>query len=153
MIIDEASIVDAEEILSLQKLCYLSEAEIYSDHTIPPLLQTMDEILADFQKYFFLKVVKDGKIIGSVRARISSPGTGYIGRLIVHPDFQNQGIGTRVMDEIEQIFAECDRWMLMTGHLSEKNIHLYEKRGYKIFKTEKLTPELNLVYLEKINQK
>lgn len=151
MIIEKANITDAEEILALQKLCYISEAEIYSDHTIPPLIQTLDEIKAEFQEYYFLKALDEGKIIGSVRARISKPGTCYIGRLIVHPDFQNQGIGTTLMGEIEKIFHECERWELITGHLSEKNIKLYEKLNYNIFKTEKLTTDLNLVYLEKIN--
>ncbi len=143
--------MDAEEILALQKLCYISEAEIYSDCTIPPLIQTFGEIKSDFQEYYFLKAVEDGRIIGSVRARISKPGTCYIGRLIVHPDFQDQGIGTQLMKEIGGIFQECPRWELFTGHLSKKNIKLYEKLGYNIFKTEKLTPDLNLVYLRKIN--
>ncbi len=40
---------------------------------------------------------------------------------------------------------------LIIGHKSSKNIKLYEKLGYKIFKTEKLTENLSLVYLEKIN--
>ena len=116
------------------------------------MIQTLDEIKAEFKNYYFLKAVDDGKTIGSVRARISEPGTCYIGRLIVHPDFQNQGIGTALMDEIEKIFHECERWELMTGHLSKKNVKLYENLGYNIFKAEELTPDLNLVYFEKINE-
>lgn len=152
MIIQQAKIDDAEEILTLQKLCYQSEAEIYNDYRIPPLVQTLDEIKAEFQDHYFLKAVEED-IIGSVRARISNPGTCYIGRLIVRLDFQNQGIGTHLMNEIEEIFMECHRWELITGHLSKKNIKLYEKLNYKIFNAEKLTPELSLVYLEKINEK
>ena len=48
MIIKRATIADAEEILSLQKLVYESEAEIYNDFTIPPLTQTLEEIKAEF---------------------------------------------------------------------------------------------------------
>lgn len=40
----------------------------------------------------------------------------------------------------------------MTGHLSKKNVKLYENLGYNIFKAEELTPDLNLVYFEKINE-
>ena len=152
MLTQKANVDDAEEILSLQKLSYLSEAEIYSDYTIPPLVNTLDEIKHDFDKYYFLKITEKGKIIGSVRARISKPVTCYIGRLIVHPDFQNKGIGTKLMDGIQGIFAECQRWELMTGYLSKKNIKLYKKCGYSVFNTEKLTPELDLVYMEKINR-
>ena len=151
MIIQQAKIDDVEEILALQKLCYQSEAEIYNDYRIPPLVQTLDEIKAEFQDYYFLKAVEED-IIGSVRARVSHPGTCYIGRLIVRPDFQNKGIGTKLMNEIEEIFHECQKWELITGHLSKKNIKLYGKLNYKIFKTEKLTTQLDLVYLEKINE-
>jgi ribosomal protein RSM22 (predicted rRNA methylase) len=37
VIIERATIKDAEEILDLQKLAYKSEAEIYNDYAIPPL--------------------------------------------------------------------------------------------------------------------
>jgi hypothetical protein len=41
IIVELASIEDAEEILALQKLAYVSEAEIIDDFTIPPLHQTL----------------------------------------------------------------------------------------------------------------
>ena len=40
MIVKRASFEDAKEILDLQKLAYVSEAEIYNDYSIPPLTQT-----------------------------------------------------------------------------------------------------------------
>jgi len=38
ILIERATISDAEEILALQKLAYRSEAEIYHDFNIPPLV-------------------------------------------------------------------------------------------------------------------
>ncbi len=151
MIIKKAEFSDAKEILSLQKLTYKSEAELYNDFNIPPLVQTLTEIEKEFENHVFLKAVENKKIIASVRALLIDPKTCYIGRLNVHPDFQNKGIGTKLMKEIESVFQECERFELITGHKSLKNIKLYEKLGYKIFKTEKLTENLSLVYLEKIN--
>lgn len=136
MEVEKATISDAEEILSLQKLAYQSEAEIYNDFNIPPLVQTLEEIKKDFGIQFLLKAVMDEKIIVSVRAFVKE-GTCYIGRLIVHPDFQNQGIGTKLMVEIEKIFSTCQRFELFTGARSERNLYLYQKLGYKIFKTAK----------------
>lgn len=43
MIIERASLEDAKEILELQKLAYVSEAEIYNDYSIPPMMQTLDQ--------------------------------------------------------------------------------------------------------------
>ena len=148
MIIRRATITDAEEILSLQKLAYQSEAEIYNDFNISPLIQTLEEIKDEFKNEIFLKAVVNGKIIGSVRVFVKKE-TCYIGRLVVHPDSQNQGIGTKLMDEIERFFSGPKRFELFTGHKSKRNIYLYQKRGYRIFRTEKNTDNLELVYLEK----
>jgi len=107
MIIKRAKESDLSEILSLQKKAYQSEAKIYNDFSIPPLLQTLDEIKDEFKKGIFLKAVENEKIIGSVRGNLIDSETCYIGRLIVHPDFQNQGIGTKLMKEIEDKFSYC----------------------------------------------
>jgi ribosomal protein S18 acetylase RimI-like enzyme len=149
MTIEKAPLSDAEEILSLQKLAYRSEAEIYDDFSIPPLLQTLEEIKKDFENQVLLKATFAGKIIGSVRAFVRE-GTCYIGRLIVHPDLQNQGIGAELMRGIEETFKEARRFELFTGHKSEKNLHLYEKLGYRVFKTVKANERLTIVFLEKI---
>jgi ribosomal protein S18 acetylase RimI-like enzyme len=146
--IERAMVADAEEILSLQKLAYRSEAQIYADFSIPPLLQTLEQIKRDFENQIVLKATVDGKIRGSVRA-FGDGRTCYIGRLIVDPDFQNQGIGTKLMSKIEEMFGDVKRFELFTGHRSEKNLYLYQKLEYKIFKTVKANDRLNIVYLEK----
>ena len=148
MIIEKATVSDAGELLVLQKLGYRSEAEIYNDFNIPPLVQTLESMEEDFGNHLFLKAVLDGRIIGSVRAN-AGEGTCYIGRLVVHPDFQNRGIGTRLMDEIEKVFNGCERFELFTGDKSKRNLQLYQKRGYLIFKTAKITDQTNIVFLEK----
>lgn len=86
MIIIQAGVEEAGEILRLQKLAYQSEARIYNDYTIPPLVQTDEEIEAAFHSHVFLKAVANsGEIAGSVRVCLDH-GTCKIGRLIVHPD-------------------------------------------------------------------
>jgi ribosomal protein S18 acetylase RimI-like enzyme len=151
MIIEQASAKDAKEILDLQKLAYQSEAAIYNDYTIPPLTQTLEEIKADFEKQVFVKATIDGKIIGSVRGCLSE-GTCFIGRLIVHPDFQNRGIGTRLLNEIERIFIQARRFELFTGNRSERNLYLYQKQGYEPLKTKMIAKELVIVFLEKYRE-
>lgn len=148
MIIEQALERDLLDILELQKLAYQSEAEIYNDYSIPPLTQTLDEIKEDFTFQVFLKAVIKNKIIGSVRA-YKEEDTLYIGRLIVHPDFQNQGIGKRLLKEIEAKFNDVKRFELFTGYKSKKNLNLYRKFGYSIFKSEKISENLTLDYLEK----
>lgn len=151
MKIERVVIENLPEILELQKLAYRSEAEIYNDFTISPLTQTLEEMENDFVNQIFLKAVTNDKIVGSVRA-YKKGETCFVGRLIVHPDFQNQGIGTKLMNEIETIFEGCKRFELFTGRKSKRNLYLYQKRGYKKFKTEKTSENLKLVYLEKFRK-
>jgi ribosomal protein S18 acetylase RimI-like enzyme len=150
--IEHATVKDAEEILALQKLAFTSVAEIYNDYTIAPLTQTLEEICADFKQYVFLKTSKNGVIIGSVKGQMNQE-TCYIGRLIVHPGFENRGIGTRLMNAIEAEFKQAKRYELFTGHRSDRNLYLYKKLGYRIFKSEPATDNLTIVHLEKVKTK
>ncbi|MFB3895802.1 MAG: GNAT family N-acetyltransferase [bacterium] len=146
----QAEIDDAADILTLQKIAYQSEAELYQDNQIQPLVETIDELRLSFQDKTFLKAVIDTRIIGSVRG-YEQDGTGYIGKLIVHPEFQNLGIGQKLMAAIEIRFGSVQRYELFTGHKSQRNIYLYQKLGYKIFRREKVSENLELVYMEKKN--
>ena len=148
MIIKVADFEDLPEILTLQKLAYLSEAEIYQDFSIPPLIQSQAQIEAEFRQQIFLKVVFQGKIIGSVRG-YKAGNTCYMGRLIVHPDHQNKGIGTRLMVKLENEFPDVERYELFTGDKSKRNLYLYCKLGYQVFKTYQLSEQVRLLYLEK----
>ena len=146
--IARASIADMAAILALQKLAYHSEAAIYGDFTIPPLTQTLEEIAADFERRVFLRATLDGQIIGSVCGHIEG-ATCYLGRLIVHPLYQNQGLGTRLLREIEATFGEAERYELFTGTRSERNLHLYGKLGYRPCRRQQLSAAVELVFLEK----
>jgi ribosomal protein S18 acetylase RimI-like enzyme len=76
--------------------------------------------------------------------------TCLVGRLIVHPSFQNRSIGTMLMNEIERCFSpQSSRFELFTGHKSEKNIRFYRKLGYMEFKDAQITEGMTLVYMEK----
>ena len=146
--IKRAEYNDLQEILALQYLAYQSEAELFGSKDIPPLKQTLDEVIEEFNNGIILKLTdENGSIIGSVRATEKN-GTVYIGKLMVHPDHRCKGYGTLLLNEIEKCFPDC-RYELFTSTRSEDNIRLYQKLGYMIFDTKKITDELVFVYLEK----
>ncbi len=148
MKIVRAEINDAGEILSLQKLAYRIEAERYNDDTISPLTQTLEDIRNQFETHIFLKAVSGGKIIGTVRAH-QEDETCRIGRLAVHPEYQNRGIGQALMLEIESCYKP-KRFELFVGCRSENNIHLYRKLGYRIFRRATYeTGDIEIYYMEK----
>lgn len=69
---------------------------------------------------------------------------------MVHPDYQNRGIGKQLMLELEKCFPACDRFELYTGGKSEKNISLYTSLGYSLFKMEMIRENIDFAFLEKI---
>jgi len=144
----QAGIDDAAEILALQKAAYQSEAKLNDDWSIPPLIQSLSEIQAEFETKVFLKTVCEDRIIGSVRATLNS-NTCLIGRLIVHPDYQGKGIGTLLMKRIGEVFSRASRFELFTSARSLGNIRLYQRLGYIEYRQEDLSPKVRLVFMEK----
>jgi len=151
-IISRAKVKDAAEILKLQKTAYLSEAALYNDYTIPPLVQTLAETCEDFENYIILKAVSDGIIIGSVRGQLTEDNSCYIGRLMVHPDYQKRGLGSRLMQAIQEEFKQASRYILAAGQRSEDNIKLYQKLGFKQHSTERMNDKVVIVHMEKRNK-
>lgn len=148
MIITKANQYDLPLILELQYLAYQSEAKLFNNPNIPPMKQTLQDIEAEYQKGIVLKVLdEDETILGSVRAYREND-TVYVGKLIVHPAWQRQGIGTRLLLQVEREYPN-QRYELFTSTRSGNNIRLYERLGYKKFKEEVITDELHFVFLEK----
>lgn len=139
---------DLKEILELQYLAYQSEAELFASRDIPPLKQTLDEVIDEYYEGIILKMLDNNEhIIGSVRAK-EKHGTAYIGKLIVHPQNRCHGYGALLLSEIESCFPN-KRYELFTSTKSKDNIRLYQKAGYKIFDYKLINDDLQFVYLEK----
>ncbi|MTE18248.1 GNAT family N-acetyltransferase [Streptomyces sp. TRM43335] len=150
--ISAATDVDAEQILKLQYLCYQSEAALYGDYGIEPLTQTLDDLRAELARGCVLVARLGEEVVGSVRGRVEDDGTAVIGKLIVHPRMQRHGLGGRLLSAIEARLAEersAKRYRLSTGHRSEGNIRLYRRLGYLPVATERVSPRLDMVTLEK----
>ena len=148
MNIKKAEKEDLQEILDLQYMAYQSEAKLFNTIDIPPLKQTLEEVFNEYTKGIILKALDEkGKIIGSVRGYLEDE-TVYIGKLMVHPQHQGKGIGTKLLLRIESEFSGY-RYELFTSTKSKKNIELYEKLGYRVFSQRKISEELRFVYLVK----
>jgi ribosomal protein S18 acetylase RimI-like enzyme len=148
MEIDRANRRDLRAILELQRLAYQSEAELYKDWSIPPLTETLEDLAAEFEHSVFLCARIGGQLAGSVRAQ-AHEGTCFIGRLIVRPSLWHQGIGRSLMHAIENCFSGVERFELFTGHLSDRNLRLYRRLGYRPVRETKISERITLMYLEK----
>ena len=140
---------DLEMILKLQYLAFQVEARIWQNYQLKPLVETLAEIRQEYDAGPVLKaVLDDGTLVGSVRGYVED-GTLYILKLIVHPDFQGQGIGTALVRAIEELHPGL-RYELYTSCRSERNLRLYEKLGYRRYREEVVSPIFTFIHLEKI---
>lgn len=135
----------------MQRLAYQSEARVYNDWAIPPLVKTIEKLEVEFEMNRIFRALSGQMLIGSVRAAHKEE-TCSIGRLVVHPNYHRRGLGSRLMSKIEEMFPLARRFELFTGSRSESNIQLYEKLDCQLFRTEMLSPDVTLVYMEKKNE-
>jgi ribosomal protein S18 acetylase RimI-like enzyme len=144
----DASEADAVAIRKIQRLAFHGQGILYNDFTLPPLVQSLEELIRDFKTYVFLKALYQGKIVGSVRGRAEGV-TCFISRLIVHPDHQSKGIGRKLMHALEDRFDTVHRYELYTGHKSERNLALYNSLGYHEYDRKPQSDTVMLVCMEK----
>ncbi|WP_427891248.1 tRNA (guanosine(37)-N1)-methyltransferase TrmD [Kribbella sp. GL6] len=144
-----ATVDDAGEIHVLQLAAFLSEARLYDDYTIPPLTDDPAATVARVERGGVLKAVAGTRIVGSVQLVVDE-AVGHVERLIVAPDWQGRGLGARLLRAAEQLApAEVTSYALDTGALSDRNLALYRKAGYRETGREAQTPKVDLVHLAK----
>ena len=147
--IEPAVPADAGELLTLQRAAYTTEARRYGDPELPPLVQTLPELVDELRRAITLKATRGGRVVGAVRGRVDS-GVLHVGRLTVAPDQQRQGIGAALLGALEaRARPEAHRAALFTGDRSAENLRLYARLGYGEERREPLGRHVVLVHLAK----
>lgn len=149
MKIIRADINDIPALYKLQLLAFESEAEMIGSHDVPALLETKEDNEKDFINWITLKLIDDSnEIIGAIRYR-QNRDVIEVGRLMIHPNYRCQGLARRLMSELDSVCPNNTK-ELYTCTKSWINIRLYEKMGYKPFKTITEDGGLSFVYMRKM---
>ncbi|WP_112236921.1 tRNA (guanosine(37)-N1)-methyltransferase TrmD [Kribbella monticola] len=144
-----ATVADAGEIHTLQLAAYLSEAMAYDDFSIPPMQEDLSGTVERVAAGGVWKAVAGTRIVGAVHVLVDGP-VARIGRLMVAPDWQGRGVGTKLLRVAEQTApAGVTQYELFTGAESERNLRLYRKAGYREVRRESQTAKVELVLLAK----
>lgn len=145
---------DAGEILTLQRAAYVTEAQAHDDLSMPPLIQTLDQLRAELVEPAVTAwgVRENGRLVASVRVRLTDSATAEVGRLVVAPDRQGSGLGTALLLAAEARLQNAVTTVrLFTGERSHANLRLYERLGYR--ETGRVPAgNYNLVHLAKTRQ-
>jgi ribosomal protein S18 acetylase RimI-like enzyme len=152
VVISEATDQDAEQIFKLQYLCFQSEAALYGNYRIDPLVQTLDSLRREVADDCVFVARLGDEVVGSVRGTVTEDGAAAIGKLCVHPRLQGHGIGARLLQAAESALADqrgAKKFRLHTGHRSEGNLRLYRKVGYEAVGTAQGSDGVPMIILEK----
>jgi len=144
-----ATAADAGELHTLQRAAYLTEGAAYDDFTIPPLQEPLEGTVERVGEGGVWKAVVGSRIVGAVQVGVEGE-VARIGRLMVAPDWQGRGVGTRLLRVAEKtVPAEVTQYELTTGAQSERNLQLYRNAGYREVSRERQTAKVELVRLVK----
>ncbi|MAM87251.1 MAG: GNAT family N-acetyltransferase [unclassified Hahellaceae] len=130
MVIEEANLSDVPDLIELQYRAYQSEAALHDDWSIPPLSETAYDMGLAFTENYFTKVIQDGRIVGSGRAKLAD-GQCFISKMAVEPELRGRGIGSCILRHLESRFTAVREFTLFTGEKSERNLKMYKNRGYR----------------------
>lgn len=119
-----------------ERVCYIvqhTKAVIYPDYYTQAVvdffgkLHSLDNIVKDIEEGKIGVLIKNGEIIGT-----GSHTDNHITRVYVLPEFQGQGFGSYIMEELEKkIFSEYDYCEL---DASLPACIFYENRGFRTVK-------------------
>jgi len=138
---------DAAAVLAVQRAAFAIEALRYDDPGLPPLRESLEDVLADLERCVGLVALTGDRLAGSIRVRVEGRSL-HLGRLCVAPDLQGRGLGALLLAKAEQV-APAGEALLFTGHLSASNLRLYARAGYVEQRRVKVDDRVTLVHLRK----
>ena len=79
----------------------------------------------------YYTITADSKVIGGIIVFPQAPREYNLGRMFVHPDFQDRGIGTQAFDFLWKEYPLAKRWTLGTPAWNRRTRHFYRKVGFE----------------------
>jgi len=137
----------------VQLTAYVREAQRYDAPSIPPLLETVDELRADLARADCPDLVARAawlgpRLVGSVRGRVAGDRMEIV-RFTVAPDCQGRGVGRALLTAVHAAAPPGVRacW-LITGARSDDNIRMYTAAGYAVVGATTDAAGVDLVRME-----
>ncbi len=131
-----ATLADAGEILTLQRACWVSEQFANPGVEIHALRESLDEVRRWLGRWTVILARREGRLVAAARGRVDPhgdyAGAWELGRIMVAPDLQGQGLGRDLLMRIEAAApSHVTSYLLVTGAGSARNIAMYKKSGYR----------------------
>ncbi len=123
---------DAGEILTLQRACWMQEQQANPDAWVPALHESLDDVRRWLPEWTVLTLRRAGRLVAAARARAEGDEWD-VGRLMVAPDLQGQGLGRLMLAAVEAAAPDtATTYSLFTGAGSTGNHRFYKRAGYRM---------------------
>lgn len=89
----------------------------------------------DFHYTYHVTILNKNKNIGNVTLSVTLDDIQIIG-MYVQPQYRGQGIGEKLMRELEKIYSSYDKISLKVRRDNISAVNLYKKFGFKFYSIE-----------------
>ncbi len=156
-----AAAEDAALIYEMKYRAFLPLYEKYHDEETSPVKESIEKVIwqvtHEGAEYYLIRVAQND--VGAVRIRHSKSqtdsgseqGVEYISPIFILPEYQNKGLGQKVIRKMFERYPNTAVWRLDTIKQEAGNCHLYEKCGFVRVGEEHIVNEhMTLVAYEKV---
>ncbi|MCL2765261.1 MAG: GNAT family N-acetyltransferase [Treponema sp.] len=154
IILEKATVENAEEIHKMQIKSFKSLLEKYKDYDTNPGNENIDRVISrlkqEYTDYYIIKI--ENNSVGAIRViRLDKELKCRVAPIFILPEYHNKGIAQKVFKIIEEKYKPKNGWILDTILQEEGNCYLYEKIGYKrTGQIEKINENMDIIYYEKL---
>ncbi len=144
LLFPRADPASAQRLLELQRAAYAAEAELLGFEGIPPLHETLAELLAIPQQW--LGRFDGTELVGGLTWEDGGDAGLEISRLVIAPSAWRAGHATALLDAFESVAGERPV-RVATGTDNAPALALYARRGFVPTGEEEIAPGLRLTRL------
>lgn len=136
-----------QDLFELQRASYLVEARLIQFNDIPPLKETLEELMECGET--FLGYFEENELTGALSYTIKGEVL-TICRMVVHPNHFRKGIAQKLLSSLEEDHADIYVYKVLTGKNNIPAKNLYQKKGFLLVKDFEVEPGLFISNFEKV---
>jgi ribosomal protein S18 acetylase RimI-like enzyme len=137
----------AKRVLSLQREAYKIEAELIGSMDIPPLKESLQELMDCEEK--FVGLFEQEELIGVTSYKVEK-GQLDIHRLMVKPGHFRKGVARKLLTHLEKAIPDVHEMIVSTGAANLPAVQLYQKLGFRKTGEQIAKEGIVLVYFKKM---
>jgi ribosomal protein S18 acetylase RimI-like enzyme len=131
--ISKAELNDINEILNVTKLAFsVYKDELSPDIDVKALKETEDNVKYDIENNTVIVAKRNGAILGCIRIKKLTGDLAYIYRFAVHPDANNNGIGSELLNQALE-YCRKENYAAVALHTNAKYFKLARYYYGKLF--------------------